>query len=187
MTATATDPPQVAKVLRFGFHDQKTFVMIDFNGPLDATSAEAIANYTIAGPVGKHGHSSQRIKVGSALYDAATHTVTLVPTARLNIHKTYTLTINGRTPSGVANPSGLMLDEVGNGVPGRNYLTSLTWRNLSGPAHALPTLHLVDAAREAKAVARTSIQHAHTTGHHAAVNYLLESGLLRVPKHDARS
>ena len=175
-TASAVSP-QVTHVSRYGYHDQATYLLVDFNGPLDPASAEDIANYTIEGP----GHSRDRLKLGMAIYDPATDSVTLVPILRLNIHQTYTLTINGTTPSGVRSPSGLLLDGAGNGEPGSNYRTTITWRNLHGRARALPTLGLVDAARALKAVARTSTQHAHTALHATAVDLLLESGSLRVP------
>jgi hypothetical protein len=185
-SSQSTEGPQVKQVLRYGYHDQKTFLMIDFNCALDPTSAQDIANYTIAGPINRQGHSSRRIKVGMALYDAAADSVTLVPTARLNIHRKYTLTIDGTTPSGVANPSGLMLEDAGDGERGSNYRALLTWKNLAGRAHDLPTLGLVDAARALKAAARTSTQHTHTALPTTAVDHLLESESLRVPKHRAR-
>jgi Bacterial Ig-like domain (group 3)/IPT/TIG domain len=187
VTKVTLDGPQVMSVARYGYHDQKTYLVIYFNDPLDPTSAENIANYTIAGPVHEPGHPSHRIHVGSAIFDSATNSVTLVPTARINIHQTYTLTINGTTPSGVTNTSGLLLDEVGNGQPGRNNVTSLTWRNLAGRARTLPTLGLVDAARVSNAIAKTSTQHIHTTLHTAAVDHLLETGSLRGTKHHARN
>ena len=98
VTNPPLDGPQVMNVVRYGYHDQKTYLVIYFNDPLDPTSAENITNYTIAGPVHEPGHPSHRIHVGSAIFDSATNSVTLVPTARINIHHTYTLTINGTTP-----------------------------------------------------------------------------------------
>ena len=187
VTNPTPDGPQVMSVARYGYHDQKTYLVIYFNDPLDPTSAENITNYTIAGPVHEPGHPSHRIHVGAAIFDSATNSVTLVPTARINIHHTYTLTINGTTPSGVTNSSGLLLDEVGNHQPGRNNVTSLTWRNLAGRASTLPTLRLVDAARTSKAVVKTATQHIHTTLHTAAIDHLLDTGSLRVPKHHARN
>ena len=145
-----------------------------FQRPLDPTSAQDIANYTIAGPINGQGHSSHRIKVGMAIYDSATDSVTLVPTARLNIHREYTLTINGTTPSGVANPSGLLLDGAGNGKPGSNYRTLLTWRNLAGTGQQSADHRPGGCGPFTKAVAKTSTQRAHTTLHAAAVDHLLE-------------
>ena len=91
-------------VWRYGFHLQPTYLLLDFNGPLDPASAQNPSNYQIVGPGG------HQITVVSAIYDSATHTVTLVPAERLNIHRRYSLTINGTAPSGLTNPSGQLLD-----------------------------------------------------------------------------
>jgi Bacterial Ig-like domain (group 3)/IPT/TIG domain len=184
VTATA---PRVTQVLRYGYHHQKTYLLIDFSGPLNAAAAENIANYTISGPDNKQGHSKFRRKLGSAIYDSATHSVTLVPIKRLDIHKTYTLTINGTTSSGVTGPSGMMLNAVSTGQPGSNDVTTITGKILAGRANSLPTLGLVDAANKPKAIAETSTQHTDATLHTAAVDHLLESGLSAVPKHRAKS
>jgi large repetitive protein len=182
------DGPQVTRLLRYGFHAQKTYLLLYFNGPLDPASAQDTANYTISGPNNQHGHSRQRIKVGLAIYDPSTHSVTLRSAARLNLHRRYTLTVNGTTPSGVTNPSGTVLDGVGTGLPGSNYATTITGKILAGRASKLPTTGLVDAARNQTATAKTSTQHvhAHSTLHAGAVDQLLERGLLRVPRHRAR-
>jgi hypothetical protein len=184
VTATA---PAVTRVVRYGYHHQKTYLVIDFSGPLDAAAAENITNYTISGPDNRQGHSKLQRKLGSAIYDSATRSVTLVPIKRLNIHKTYTLTINGTTSSGVTGPSGMLLDAASTDQPGSNYVTTITGKILAGRANALPTLGLVDAADKAKAVARTSTQLAHAPLHSGAVDDLLESGLLAVPKDRATS
>ena len=148
----STDGPRVTSVLRYGFHWQPTYLLVNFNGPLDPTSAQNPSNYQILGP------SGHRITVVSAIYDSATHTVTLVPAERLNIHRRYRLTVNGTAPFGLTNPSGELLDGAGNGHPGSNYVTSVTWRNLAGRASKLPTLGLVHAARPRPARTQTSPQ-----------------------------
>ena len=146
----------------------------DFNGPLDPTSAQNPLNYQILGPGG------HPITVASAIYDSATHTVTLVPTERLNVHRRYRLTVNGTAPSGLTNPSGELMDGAGNGQAGSNYLASITWRNLAGRASKLPTLGLVHAARPRPALARTSPHHAEPASHTAAVDHLLATESLHV-------
>jgi hypothetical protein len=122
------DGPQVTGVQRFGIHAQPTFIVITFNSTLDPVPAENPANYVIVGP-GKH-----HIKVKSARYNPMTDSVSLALVQRLNLHKTYVLTINGTPPSGLKNPAGLFLDGAGNGQPGSNYLTMLTSSDLAGSA-----------------------------------------------------
>ncbi len=122
------DGPQVTSVQRFGFHAQPTSLVISFNGPLDPSPAQNAANYQILAP---NGH---RIRVRSAIYNSATNSVTLVLAELLVLRKSYRLTINGTSASGLTNPDGLLLDGAGTGRPGSNYVTSVTRSNLAGPA-----------------------------------------------------
>ena len=92
----------------------------------------------------------QEIPVKSATYNAATHAVTLAFTKRLLLRMTSTLTINGTTPSGVKNVSGLLLDGANTGKPGSNYVTTVSQYNLAGPASQRP----VAAVRRARDVSQ---------------------------------
>jgi Bacterial Ig-like domain (group 3) len=157
VAVASPDGPQVTSVQRYGFHDQSTFLVINFNSALALAEAENATNYTIVGPAGR------RIKVTSAIYDAATHTVMLKPSGRLNIHRSYRLTVNGTSDPGLTNLSGTLLDGAGNGQPGSNYVTSLTWRNLAGRANQRPTLAVADAPVEGGLVVRVKrALHKHT-------------------------
>jgi large repetitive protein len=171
----STDGPQVTSVLRYGFHAQPTYLLIGFDGPLDSTSAQNPSNYHIIAPGG------HRIKLTSAIYDSRTQTVTIVPSSRLNLHWRYNLTINGMAPSGLMNPSGGLLDGAGNGQPGSDYVTSITWGKLAGTARKLPTLRLVDPPNPHPRHAQTSShRHVQTKLHAAAVDHLLTTGSLHV-------
>src|SRR5208337_3189598 len=180
----STDGPQVTSVLRYGFHWQPTYLLLYFNVPLDPTSAQNPLNYRILGPGG------HRITVVLAIYDPATQTVTLVPAERLNIHWAYSLTVNGATPSGLTNPSGVPLDGSGKGHVGSNYVASITWRNLAGKASKLPTYYLVHKAPPRPSITLTSPQQAKVAVpkytkvalHAAAVDHLLVTKSLQVPK-----
>ncbi len=141
-----TDGPQVKRVNRYGFHWQPTFLDLYFNSPLEAVSAENAANYAIAGPSRRRSKAGDRIVVRKAIYDSASHTVTLIPAGRLNIHKRYTLTVNGESPSGLRGASGVLLDGAGAGESGTNYQTSITFQNLAGRASKLPTIASIPSA-----------------------------------------
>jgi hypothetical protein len=53
----STGSPRVTRVLRYGFHVQRTYLLISFDGPLEPTSAEKSANYQIIGLGGQEtGH-----------------------------------------------------------------------------------------------------------------------------------
>src|SRR5208337_3892636 len=180
----STDGPQVTGLRRYGFHAQPTYLLLNFNGPLNPTSAQNPSNYQVLGPGG------HRITVVSAIYDPATQTVTLVPAERLNIHWKYSLTVNGATPAGLTNLSGVPLDGSGKGHVGSNYVASITWRNLAGKASKLPTYYLVHKAPPRPSITLTSPQHAKVAVpkytkvalHAAAVDHLLVTKALQVPK-----
>ncbi len=55
-----------------------------------------------------------------------------------NVHWHWKLTIDGATPEGLRNSSGVMLDGAGNGSAGSDYVTTLTRKNLAGSASRLP-------------------------------------------------
>jgi hypothetical protein len=163
----STPDPQVASVLRYGLHAQPTYLLIRFTGPLAPTPAQNPLNYQIVGPGGR------RIKVSTAIYDATSDTVTIVPSARLKLDWRYRLTVIGTAPSGLTNASGQLVDLAGDGDSGRNYVTRITQANLAGTASALPTLSLIRAARSrsAKNSATPPVEAAKV--HTAAVDLLL--------------
>ena len=111
-------------VKRLGIHMQQTVLVLSFNDGLDPTSAQNLSNYKIVGPDGRS------VSIGSAVFDAATNTVTLRPTSRINLHHTYHLTVIGTGPHGVTDSQGVLLDGANNGKPGSNYTGTLTWRNV---------------------------------------------------------
>ena len=103
-----------------------------FSEGLDLASAQNTANYTIltTGRHGQFGKGSQRIRATKAVYDAASQTVTLYPSRRLNINQRYELIVSGKAPRGVASASAVMLDGADNGQPGSNYVAVLDKQEL---------------------------------------------------------
>ncbi len=110
------DGPQVVSLQRFGIHAQPTTLVLTFNEPLAPANAQNPANYTIVGP------HFQTIPVVWARYDPTTETVALRPKYRLNLHKTYVLTVNGTTPSGATDVRGNLLDGAKTGQPQSNFV-----------------------------------------------------------------
>ncbi|WP_168189463.1 beta strand repeat-containing protein [Paludisphaera borealis] len=117
--------PQVVGLSRYGFHYSATTLILNFNSPLDPAAAQAVSNYQITGSNGRG------IAVSRAVYDASSWTVTLYPSQRLNLHWTYTLVVNGKTPNGLTGASGIPLDGSGQDQPGTNFTTSITWKALA--------------------------------------------------------
>ena len=98
---------------RFGYHFAPTVIVLGLNAPLDAASAENLANYRITGPTGR------RIGIRSVVYEAASQTVIIRPSQLLNIHWNYLLQVNGSTATGVRGEDGALLE--GAGLPGTDF------------------------------------------------------------------
>jgi hypothetical protein len=144
-----TDPPTVVSVNRFGIHMQPTVLVVTFSEGLDPATAQDPGNYKILDPSGRP------VGIASAVYDASTRTVTLKLRGRINLHHTYTLTVMGDGTGCVADTRGVRLDGLDNGLPGSNYTTSLTWRNVVWPASPAGKSSHHRAARPAGALAHS--------------------------------
>jgi hypothetical protein len=118
------DGPTVDSLQRFGIHMQPTVLVLTFNDGLDPASAENMANYKILDP------SKRTVAIASVTFDAALNTVTIRPKTRINIHHTYKLMVKGTGPGGVRDVGGRLLDGANSGVPGSNYVGSLTWNSV---------------------------------------------------------
>jgi hypothetical protein len=64
------------------------------------------------------------------VYDPAAETVTLYPRTTINLHRTYGVTVIGTGPGGVADSRDVLLDGVGDGRDGSDFVTTLTRSNL---------------------------------------------------------
>ncbi len=103
------DAPRITNVWRMGYHTEPTTLILGFNVPLNPTSADNPNAYTIVGPGG------QRITILSAVYDRGSKTVTLHPSAQLNLHLTYQLIVSGTGSTALLDVQGSALDGLGNG------------------------------------------------------------------------
>jgi len=118
------DGPRVVSVRRYGYHQTPTTLVVAFDTPLDPGSAGTASNYRITDTRGV------AIPVVSAFYDAAGHSVTLYPSAYLDLHRRFTLTVNGSTPGEVKGATGSLLDGTGRGRAGGDYVTTVDAANL---------------------------------------------------------
>ncbi|MGO9913867.1 MAG: Ig-like domain repeat protein [Isosphaeraceae bacterium] len=121
------DGPTVVHLARLGFHSQPTTLVLTFDKALDPASAQDPLNYTITN---SQGHS---VPIASVVYDPSTLTATIAAAGRLKIHRSYQLTVNGTTPTGVTDTSGNLLDGALSGEPGSNYVASVTAADLVIP------------------------------------------------------
>ena len=130
--ATPAIPPTVTSLQRFGYHEQPTEFVLTFSSALDPARAQDVQNYTLV-PIDSRGHAGRKIRIVSAVYDPLTLTVTLHPASRVYLFGHYKLVVNGKAPSGLASPSGTLLDGQGNGKPGSDYVKVFGPSILAGP------------------------------------------------------
>jgi uncharacterized repeat protein (TIGR01451 family) len=139
ITVTAAEkPPTVVSLQRFGYHAQSTILVLTFSEPLDAARAQDLANYHLT-LIAHGGHLRLPLRLTSAVYNATADTVTLHPAKLLPLRFKYELVVNGSTPTGVSSSSGVLLDGVGNGVPGSDFVRVFGSGFLAGPNRALRT------------------------------------------------
>jgi len=131
LTNQMGEPPTVVSLQRFGYHLHPTSLVLSFNQPMDPTPAETLGNYTLVAP----GHGHRRvITLKAAQYNAATQAVTLLPSHLLNLHRVYQITVNGMAPLGLTDTAGVLLDGLGNGQPGTDFVALLRGFGLDKPA-----------------------------------------------------
>jgi Bacterial Ig-like domain len=114
-------PPIVQQIQRVGYGNQLTTYLITFSEALNIASATHAANYSLL-PVNAEGQPLPRAKVipvRSAVYNAATHAVTITSSQRLNLSGYYRLTIS----DAVKSQNGVALDGAYRGKPGSNFVT----------------------------------------------------------------
>ena len=136
---TTGDGPRVVGIRLYGFHRQQSYLVLDFNAPLDPARATDPANSLVIDEGTNGTGDGQPVTFTSASYNPATHAVTLVPARHLDVHHRYRLRVTGTGPTGVADAAGHPLDGSGDGRPGSDFVGPFDRSNLAGPASALPT------------------------------------------------
>jgi hypothetical protein len=159
---TVTPPPLVTLTMVQPVFNKKhlvTEILATFSGAVDAPEAQETGIFRLITP-GKHGSFTAKnagnIKLRSAVYNAASDTVTLTPKKAFSLTKPVELTINGNPPSGLQDTFGRLIDGDDNGTPGGNAAAVLRRSGVVISAIALtqsrggPTLNtaIVDALLE---------------------------------------
>ena len=151
-------------MVRYGFRHQPTYLVLYFSERLDAARAQNVANYSLVGPLKRRPDRRRTIGIKAAVYDPTSNSVTLVLAGRWNVNRQWILTVNGTTPAGLTNASGVPLDGAANGRPvtqttaGSNYVAMVGRKNLGGRASKLPTAGLVAGATTAVATPVSDVQ-----------------------------
>jgi hypothetical protein len=134
--------PQVTNLRRFGFHAQPTKLVLNFNAPLDAATAQNAAAYQVVGAgrdrlLGTGDDVVYRLR--RQVYDAATGTVTLVTAQRLFLFTSYRITVKGTGSAAVLGADGAPLDGNGTGGQGgSDYVANFNRSILAGAASKWP-------------------------------------------------
>lgn len=121
-----TTAPTVVSLSRTGFHRQTTRFTPTFSQPLNPTTAQAPANYSLWSP-GRDGlfgtRDVVRIPLRLPIYDAIAQSVTLVPRSRTIPLRTFLRpSVKSTAPGGITNTAGLLLDGNRDGQPEGDYV-----------------------------------------------------------------
>jgi predicted outer membrane repeat protein len=131
-------PATVTSVVRQGVHRQPTTIVVKFSHPMNVAFAESLFNYRLDW-VGENHESGKQVIVTipilSAVYNAASFSVTLLPTRRLPLRDTFWLRIWGQPPGGVKDAWGIFLAGAQNGRPGTNAVIRINARSLAPLNH----------------------------------------------------
>ncbi len=135
VTSKLIAAPVVRRVARYGASPSQSFLVITFDKPMDAASAENRANYRVSLP-GRDGRlgtrDDQRVAINGAFYDNSKRQVTLalgrrVPLSRLRLF------VSGN----VDDSKGVRLAGNGSGLPGVDYVANFGREIYAGPASKL--------------------------------------------------
>jgi hypothetical protein len=103
-------------------------ILLSFSGALNAAEAASISEYALV-VAGKHGSFTGKgtkvLKLKSAAYNAANHTVALTLTKPLKLKKPVQLTVNGTPPSGLEDGNNNLIDGNHDGQAGGNAVAVL--------------------------------------------------------------
>ena len=121
--------PLLVRVHRFGVHDQRTRLVLQFSQPVDPTRATAPVNYKVVA-AGRDGVLGDRddviVPISRAVYLPNSREVALTRARRIDIHHRYRLTVRGSGSSPVANQAGRPLE-------GGDRTVIVTWKDLILP------------------------------------------------------
>jgi hypothetical protein len=161
-------------------HRRITEILVGFSGALNAAEAQQLSNYRLVRS-GKHGSFTARnakvFKLRSAMYDAGSNLVTLIPQKRLLGNKPYQLQVNGMRPSGLQDSLGRYIDGGRKGTSGSNAVAVFSRRGATIDAmasgttggRAVGTAAVVDILLEAgDLIAVTPAQRVRREARHAA-------------------
>jgi len=135
---SVSTPPLVSDFQHSGIHHEPTQIVLTFDQGMAPASVENTNNYLVrTGPHDRY----RTVRIRSATYSAAAHTVTLVTAQHLNIHYDYKLIVNATGPLAVQNAEGLALDGSGAGTPGTPYVKRFGPSSLVWPQSAARSKH----------------------------------------------
>jgi uncharacterized repeat protein (TIGR01451 family) len=140
-----TTAPTMVNLQRFGFHTDRTFLVVTYSEPVDTATALDRANYTVRG-LGRDRrfgtHDGLILPIESVRLGPAPNSVVLIMKRRLYAFVPYQLTINGTTPGAVADLAGNRLDGNPDGQSRGNLVRRFGWSIIAGTASDLKKLDI---------------------------------------------
>jgi hypothetical protein len=114
---------------------QLTEILVTFSGALDSPEADRTGIYRLAHPGKKGSYTAKNavvVKLRSAVYDSADHTVALTPKKPFALTKqALQLLVNGLSPSGLQDGSGRYIDGANDGEAGTNAIILLSKKGVN--------------------------------------------------------
>jgi len=138
--AVVTPPPAVVGLRRTGVGLQPTQVVLTFDRPMNAATAQDLRNYSFVrvGPLGRAARHPRPIAVRSAVYDPAAQAVTLVPERRLSLFGYYRVVARGGVAGGLSDVLGAPLVGTNTGGGAGDYVGVLHGHGpRPAPAHVV--------------------------------------------------
>jgi uncharacterized repeat protein (TIGR01451 family)/CSLREA domain-containing protein len=140
-----TTAPTVVSLQRFGYHTDRTFLVVTYSEPVDIARALDRANYTVRG-LGRDGRfgtpDDPIFPIESLRFGPAPNSVVLLMKSRLYAYVPYQLTVNGTTPGAVADVAANRLDGNQDGRAGGNFVRRFGLNIIAGTARDLRTSHI---------------------------------------------
>ncbi len=160
VTVVAADAPlTVVSFQRFGFHAQPTILVLGFSEALNPGPAQDVHDYHV---VLKSGTANTGgvvvgggVELRRAVYDAATNSVMLFTSPRINIHDIYQITVNAMSPNGLTSATGVALAGRG-AAAGTTFVAPITFRTLAGRFTVPLPAALRQSKNPAKAISKLS-------------------------------
>jgi hypothetical protein len=117
-------PPTVGGIMRYGYHNLPTTLVVMFSEPMDTRTVINTDNYVLLAHLRHHRGQivGKRIPIAELVYEPQLNAVAIRPGKRLPLHQRYQITLLSGGESGLRDLAGNPLDGNANGIGGDHYV-----------------------------------------------------------------